>query len=210
MIGNNTKARFITIEGVEGVGKTTNIRFITSLLEAANIPYIVTREPGGTAVAELIRQLLLQKRDEHICELTELLLIFAARAQHIHHVIAPALQDGKWVVCDRFTDATYAYQGGGRGLSMSTIATLEAMVQGELRPDITYILDLAPEIGLRRARERGELDRFELEKVEFFNRVREAYLMRANEEPERCVVIDAATPLESVQTEIRKHLEALL
>ncbi len=106
MISNSTKARFITIEGVEGVGKTTNIRFITSLLEAANIPYIVTREPGGTAVAELIRQLLLQKRDEHICELTELLLIFAARAQHIHHVIAPALQAGKWVVCDRFTDAT--------------------------------------------------------------------------------------------------------
>lgn len=210
MISNSTKARFITIEGVEGVGKTTNIHFITSLLEAANIPYIVTREPGGTPLAELIRQLLLQKRNEHICELTELLLIFAARAQHIHHVIAPALQAGKWVVCDRFTDATYAYQGGGRGLSMSTIETLEAMVQGELRPDITYILDLAPEIGLLRARQRGELDRFELEKVEFFNRVRKAYLMRASKEPERCVVIDAATPLESVQTEIRNHLEALL
>lgn len=210
MTSNIARARFITIEGVEGVGKTTNIQFITSLLEAAKIPYIVTREPGGTPVAELIRQLLLQKRDEHICELTELLLIFAARAQHIHHVITPALQKGIWVVCDRFTDATYAYQGGGRGLSLSTIAALETMVQGELRPDITYILDLAPEIGLMRARQRGELDRFELEKVEFFNRVRDAYLMRASADPERCVVIDAAMPLESVQTEIRKHLETLL
>ena len=210
MISKTAKARFITIEGVEGVGKTTNIQFITAMLEAANVPYIVTREPGGTPVAELIRQLLLHKREEHICELTELLLIFAARAQHLHHVIAPALQAGKWVVCDRFTDATYAYQGGGRGLSKSTIAALETMVQGELRPDTTYILDLAPEIGLQRARHRGELDRFEQEKVEFFNRVREAYLTRASQDPDRCVVIDAAMTLESVQTEIRRHLETML
>ncbi len=210
MISNSAEARFITIEGVEGVGKTTNIQFITSLLEKAEIPYIVTREPGGTPVAELIRQLLLTKRDEQICELTELLLIFAARAQHIHQVIAPALQAGKWVVCDRFTDATYAYQGGGRGLSVEVIAVLESMVQGELRPDLTYILDLAPEIGLHRARQRGELDRFEQEKIDFFNRVRAAYLARASTDPERCVIIDAAKTLENVQTDIRRHLETIL
>ena len=210
MISSTAKARFITIEGVEGVGKTTNIQLITAQLEKARIPFIVTREPGGTPVAELIRQLLLTKRDEHICELTELLLIFAARAQHIHHVIAPALREGKWVVCDRFTDATYAYQGGGRGLSMEKIAALETMVQGELRPDITYILDLAPEIGLHRARQRGELDRFEQEKIEFFNRVRAAYLARASRDPERCVVIDAGMALLAVQSAIRNHLDVIL
>jgi len=210
MISSTAKARFITIEGVEGVGKTTNIQFITAQLEKAKIPFIVTREPGGTPVAELIRQLLLTKRDEHICELTELLLIFAARAQHIHYVIAPALREGKWVVCDRFTDATYAYQGGGRGLSMEKIAALETMVQGELRPDITYILDLAPEIGLHRARQRGELDRFEQEKIEFFNRVRAAYLARASRDPERCVVIDAGMALLAVQSAIRNHLDVIL
>ncbi len=203
-------ARFITVEGVEGVGKTTNIRFITQCLDRAGVSYVLTREPGGTVVAESIRQLLLAKQDENLCELTELLLVFAARAQHIKRVIEPALASGKWVISDRFTDATYAYQGGGRGLSTDTISQLETLVQGDLRPDVTYILDLPPATGLNRASQRGELDRFELEKLAFFDKVRAAYLDRAAQEPERCVVINADAALEKVQLNIRKHLEGLL
>ncbi|MDP1930640.1 MAG: dTMP kinase [Gammaproteobacteria bacterium] len=203
-------ARFITVEGVEGVGKTTNIRFITQCLHTAGVSYVLTREPGGTVVAESIRQLLLAKQDENLCELTELLLVFAARAQHIKRVIEPALANGKWVICDRFTDATYAYQGGGRGLSMNTIAQLENLVQGDLRPDVTYILDLPPAIGLKRANQRGELDRFEQEKLEFFDKVRAVYLERAAQEPERCIIIDAQAALATVQYNIGKHLKGLL
>lgn len=203
-------ARFITIEGGEGVGKSTNIQFITARLQQAGVDFVLTREPGGTALAEKIRDLLLNKHHEPVAEMTELLLIFAARAQHLQQVIAPALRAGKWVVCDRFTDATYAYQGGGRGLSKNSIATLETLVQGELRPDLTYLLDLAPEIGLARASKRAALDRFELEKIEFFERVRACYLERAAAEPERCVVIDAAAELTQVQTDILAHLESLL
>lgn len=203
-------ARFITVEGVEGVGKTTNILFITQCLDAAGVSYVLTREPGGTVVAESIRSLLLAKQEENLCELTELLLVFAARAQHIKQVIEPALAKGTWVICDRFTDATYAYQGGGRGLSVQTIAQLENLVQGDLRPDVTYILDLAPVTGLQRATQRGELDRFELEKLEFFDRVRAAYLDRARQEPGRCIVINADATLDAVQSDIRKHLEGLL
>ncbi len=209
MIRNNG-ARFITVEGVEGVGKTTNIRFIAQCLDRAGVSYVLTREPGGTSIAESIRQLLLAKQDENLCEMTELLLIFAARAQHIQKVIAPALSIGKWVISDRFTDATYAYQGGGRGLSMETIAQLETLVQGELRPDATYILDLPPATGLTRATQRGELDRFELEKLEFFDKVRAVYLNRAAQEPGRCVVINAEAALETVEADIRRHLEGLL
>jgi dTMP kinase len=204
------KGQFITIEGVEGVGKTTNIAFIRKLLTDRDIHYVVSREPGGTAFAEKIRDLLLSHHRERICEMTELLMIFAARAQHIEHVIAPALDAGKWVVCDRFTDATYAYQGGGRGLDINTIARLESMVQGVLRPALTLILDLPPEIGLQRARTRGDLDRFEEEKIDFFNRVRENYLQRAALEPNRCKVIDASLPLASVQSDIRTYLEEIL
>lgn len=203
-------ARFITVEGVEGVGKSTNIRFITQCLDSAGVSYVLTREPGGTVVAESIRHLLLAKQEENLCELTELLLVFAARAQHISQVIAPALANGTWVICDRFTDATYAYQGGGRGLSMSVISQLETLVQGDLRPDVTYILDLPPATGLQRATQRGELDRFEVEKLEFFDRVRAAYLDRARHEPERCIVINADASLETVQSDIRRHLEGLL
>lgn len=203
-------ARFVTVEGVEGVGKTTNIRFITQCLDSAGVNYILTREPGGTVVAESIRHLLLAKQEENLCELTELLLVFAARAQHIKKVIEPALESGTWVICDRFTDATYAYQGGGRGLSMSVIAQLETLVQRDLRPDVTYILDLPPATGLQRATQRGELDRFELEKLEFFDRVRATYLDRAGHEPERCIVINADAALEVVQSDIRRHLEELL
>lgn len=203
-------ARFITVEGVEGVGKSTNIQFITQCLDEAGVHYVLTREPGGTVVAEAIRQLLLAKQEEDLCELTELLLVFAARAQHIKKVIEPALANGKWVICDRFTDATYAYQGGGRGLSVSAIAQLENLVQGDLRPDVTYLLDLPPATGLQRASQRGELDRFEVEKLEFFDRVRAAYLDRARQEPERCIVINADTSLDAVQSEIRRHLDGFL
>ena len=175
----DSKARFITIEGIEGVGKSTNIDFITRYLDRAGLPWTVTREPGGTPLAEQIRQLLLAQHSETMAEMTELLLIFAARAQHLAQVIRPALAQGRWVVSDRFTDATYAYQGGGRGLSSETIARLELLVQEELRPDLTIILDLDPGTGLERARQRASLDRFELEKLGFFERVRKSYLQRA-------------------------------
>ncbi|MCB1665713.1 MAG: dTMP kinase [Pseudomonadales bacterium] len=202
--------RFITIEGGEGVGKSTNIQCIQERLRQAGIDFVLTREPGGTELAEKIRTLLLDCHDEPMAEMTELLLIFAARAQHLAQVIRPALAAGKWVLCDRFTDATYAYQGGGRGLSVSAIAALEHLVQQDLRPDLTYLLDLSPDVGLSRASKRAALDRFELEKIEFFERVRATYLQRAAAEPERCVVIDAGEPLAQVQAAILQHLETLI
>ncbi len=204
------KGKFITIEGGEGVGKSTNIQLITRRLEQAGIPFVLTREPGGTPLAETIRGVLLETREEPMAEMTELLLIFAARAQHLARVIVPALEAGKWVVCDRFTDATYAYQGGGRGLSKAAISELETLVQGLLRPDLTYLLDLAPAVGLERASKRASLDRFEQEKVEFFERVRHTYLERAQQDAQRCVVIDAGQALEDVQASLLRHLETLL
>ncbi len=200
------QAGFITIEGIEGVGKSTNIEFITRCLDEFGVDWTITREPGGTVLAELIRKLLLDQHTEPMAEMAELLLIFAARAQHLAQVINPALAAGRWVVSDRFTDATYAYQGGGRGLNSDTIAQLETLVQGELRPDLTFILDLDPEIGLTRARQRATLDRFELEKISFFERVRHTYLERAAAEPRRCKVIDASNSLELVQRDIFNHL----
>ena len=202
--------KFITLEGGEGVGKTTNLQYITELLTSRGIDFVVTREPGGTRLAENIRTLLLGDHEEEVSEMTELLLIFAARAQHLSKVIMPALAAGKWVVSDRFTDATYAYQGGGRGLNEQTIAQLEQIVQGDLRPDLTLVLDLAPEIGLERARKRAALDRFEREKLEFFSRVREAYRQRAMLEPKRCILIDASQPLDQVQHDILEALERVL
>ncbi len=202
--------KFITLEGGEGVGKTTNLQYITQLLTSRGIDFVVTREPGGTRLAENIRTLLLGDHEEEVSEMTELLLIFAARAQHLSKVIMPALAAGKWVVSDRFTDATYAYQGGGRGLNEQTIAQLEQIVQGDLRPDLTLVLDLAPEIGLERARKRAALDRFEREKLEFFSRVREAYRQRAMLEPKRCILIDASQPLDQVQHDILEALERVL
>ena len=201
---------FITIEGVEGVGKSTNIEFIKKYLDNLNIDYLVTREPGGTLLAENIRDLLLSIDDDSPVELCELLLIFSARAQHIQKVIEPALERGIWVICDRFTDATYAYQGGGRGMNTGLISELETMVQGSLRPDLTIILDLDPETGLRRARNRGELDRFEREHVEFFIKVREAYLQIAANFPKRCAVINAGKELGEVSQDIALLLKTRL
>ncbi len=204
------RGKFITLEGGEGVGKTTNVAFIKAHLEQHNIPVVVTREPGGTVLAEKIRQLLLDPNSEKICEKTELLLMFAARAQHIKHVIEPALNQGNWVLCDRFTDATYAYQGGGRNMKVSTIECLEQLVQGSLRPDLTLLLDAPVEIGLQRAKARGVLDRFEAEKITFFEHVRRAYLLQAELNPRRIKLIKANQPLGDVQRNITDVLRVLL
>jgi dTMP kinase len=196
------RGKFITLEGGEGVGKTTNLTFIKDYLQQQNITVTVTREPGGTALAEKIRHLVLDIDGESIAETTELLLMFAARAQHIQHVIEPALAQGNWVLCDRFTDATYAYQGGGRKVSIATIALLERLVQGDLRPDLTLLLDAPIEIGMERAQKRGAFDRFEAEKISFFTGVRDMYLSRAAEQPNRIKVIQANQPLADVQKDI--------
>ena len=194
-----TRGKFITLEGGEGVGKTTNLIFIKDYLQQHAIPVVVTREPGGTVLAEKIRHLLLDKDSEAVSEHAELLMIFAARAQHIKHVIEPALVKGVWVLCDRFTDATYAYQGGGRNMRVSTIEWLEHLVQGNLRPDLTVLLDAPVEIGIERARERGAFDRFESEKISFFEQVRRAYLLQAELHPERIKLIKANQSLADVQ-----------
>ena len=202
--------RFITLEGGEGVGKTTNMAYIQALLEEQNIPLLLTREPGGTALAENIRQLLLDKEQESIAPQTELLMMFAARAQHIKHVITPALEQGTWVLCDRFTDATYAYQGGGRNMALSSIQWLENFVQGDLRPDLTLLLDAPIQLGMQRAQKRGKLDRFESEKMAFFEQVRQSYLSIAAQQPERVKIIDATQKLSSVQAQIKQMLSAFI
>ncbi len=199
--------RFITVEGGEGVGKTTNLDFIESLLRSDGHDVVRTREPGGTPLAESVRELLLAPRDEPVSELAELLLVFAARAQHIEQVIKPALARGQWVLCDRFTDATYAYQGAGRGMDVTAIAKLEQLVQQNLRPDLTLLLDVPVEIGMSRASARSTPDRFESEQLHFFELVRAEYLQRASDEPERFVIIDASPELAEVQQQIRRALE---
>ena len=204
------RGKFITLEGGEGVGKTTNLKFIKHYLEQHNTPVVTTREPGGTALAEKIRQLLLDNDSEAVSETAELLLIFAARAQHIKHVIEPALAEGTWVICDRFTDATYAYQGGGRNMRISTIESLENWVQGTLRPDLTILLDAPVEIGLERARLRSAFDRFESEKTNFFEQVRRAYLLQLELNPQRIKLIKANQPLIDVQKALIDLIQPLL
>jgi dTMP kinase len=191
------------------VGKSTNIAFIQSQLESKGIQCLITREPGGTPLAEEIREVLIKNRDEIVVSETELLLMFAARAQHLHQKIMPALSEGKWVISDRFTDATYAYQSGGRGVSASNVGLLENFVQGDLRPDLTLLLDAPPEVGMARARGRGQLDRFEEEKSAFFDRVRRNYLSRAAAEPKRFKVVDATQILSAVQRDIAELLREL-
>ena len=198
--------KFITIEGGEGVGKSTNADFIQSVLESRGCEVVVTREPGGTALGEALRSILLSADIESPVAMAELLIIFAARAQHLTTVIEPALAAGKWVLCDRFTDATYAYQGWGRNIDQRAIASLEQLVQGARRPDLTVLLDMDPSLGLARAKERAELDRFEQEELAFFSRVREGYLARAKEEPARWLIIDAAKTLDEVTTVIGQAL----
>ncbi len=202
------RGRFITLEGGEGVGKSTNLAFVAERLEAAGVRVVTTREPGGTPLAEAIRTLLLEVSEEPMAELTELLLVFAARAQHLARVIEPALAQGTWVVCDRFTDATYAYQGGGRGLDPAVIAELEALVQRGLEPDLTLYLDLPLEAAERRLGDR-ERDRFEREQRAFFQRVREAYLARASA-CSRFRVIDADASIPEVQRRLARVLDAFV
>lgn len=201
---------FITLEGPEGAGKSTNREYLAELLMQAGIEVVLTREPGGTPLAERIRELLLAPDSEVMAVDTELLLMFAARAQHLAGVIRPALARGAVVLCDRFTDATYAYQGGGRGLAHERIAILEQFVQGDLRPDLTLVFDLPVEVGLARAAARGQLDRFEQEQQSFFEAVRQTYLARAAQAPERYRVLDAAQPLSQVQADLAALFPALL
>lgn len=201
---------FITLEGPEGAGKSTNREYLADRLREHGVDVLLTREPGGTPLAERIRELLLDPSEEPMAADTELLLVFAARAQHLQQVIRPALARGCVVLCDRFTDATYAYQGGGRGLPIERIAQLEQFVQGELRPDLTLIFDLPVETGLARAAARGRLDRFEQEGRSFFDAVRQAYLQRAEQAPQRYRVLDAGQTLAQVQADIDALLPSLL
>ena len=204
-------ARFITIEGIEGVGKSTQISCLSAELTVRGIAHEVTREPGGTPLAEKIRRLVLERGEESLPAMGELLLMFAGRAVHLANRIEPALCAGRWVICDRFTDATYAYQGGGRGVDASDIAVLERLVQGMRRPDLTLLLDASVAEGLERARSRNAAaptDRFESERAEFFERVRALYLARARAEPGRIVVIDAGASIETVSASLMRAIEA--
>jgi len=198
-----TKGKFVTVEGGEGAGKSSNLAFIRDLLEQSGLEVVFTREPGGTALGEDIRDLLLGHKHTGMAMDTELMLMFAARAEHLARIILPALNAGKWVLCDRFTDASYAYQGGGRGIDMSRIQALEEWVQQGLKPDLTLLLDLPIETGLDRAGQRSEPDRFEVEQHAFFERVRSTYLEIANRDNQRVHIIDAAVPLVQVQEQIR-------
>jgi len=200
--------RFITIEGIEGVGKSTNVACIADYFRERGDTVVVTREPGGTELGERIRSLILDTPREGLSDLGELLLMFAARAEHLNDVIRPALQRGEVIVCDRFTDATFAYQGGGRGMDAAAIATLRDLVQAELEPDLTILLDADTDISAERVAARGDSkDRFEQEQVEFFRRVRRAYLATAEANPHRVRVVDAAQPLESVREQVTNILE---
>lgn len=210
MMTQQKQGLFLSVEGVEGGGKSTNIAYIANFLESAQIPFILTREPGGTEIAEAIRALLLDPKLPAMHADTELLLMFAARAEHLQTKILPALQAGKWVVCDRFTDASYAYQGGGRGIDLQKIARLETWVQGSLRPDATLLFDLEADIGLKRTQKRGKADRFEEEAIEFFNAVRAQYLYMAKQEPQRYHIIQAQYDLAKVQQQLQETLESLL
>ncbi|MFV1984598.1 MAG: dTMP kinase [Thiohalomonadales bacterium] len=203
------RGKFITIEGGEGVGKTTNMEYIENYLNNKNINLIVTREPGGTELGETLREIMLDPTQDKICADTELMLMFAARAQHLFQKIIPALKDGTWVLCDRFTDATYAYQGGGRGIELSRIEILENWVQGQLRPDLTILFDMPVELGIARAASRSDPDRFEREKLDFFERVRTTYRERAQQNTPQYKIIDAGKNLNEVQNQISDILDAL-
>ncbi len=206
---------FLTIEGCEGAGKTTAKGVVLQWLKAAGHEFIETREPGGTPLAEQLRSLVLSEHEEIVTDTTELLMVFAARSQNLSQRIEPALAEGKVVVCDRFTDATYAYQGGGRGIDEQCIAVLEQLVQGDRRPDMTLLLDIEPELGLARAKGRaieqgGSLDRIEQEAIEFFHRVRNVYLERAERYPGQYVVVDGGRSIAEVEANIIKALQVRL
>ena len=200
-----SSAKFITLEGSEGVGKSTQCTLLANAIAGEfGQSLCLTREPGGTALGESVRSILLETTLPPMDAMTELLLMFAARAEHLSEVIRPALNAGQWVLCDRFTDASYAYQGGGRGLGADAISILENLVQNELRPDLTIILDLDVDIAFRRIENRGQTDRFEREKREFFEKVRQVYLRRAKQFPDRIVIVDAAASIEEVHGAVRE------
>jgi len=202
--------RFLTFEGIEGVGKTTQVARLARALAAREVAHVVTREPGGTPLAENIRELVLCARSEVLPPVAELLLMFAARSVHLSNLIEPALRGGQWVICDRFTDATYAYQGAGRGIDEMSIVALESLVQGSRRPDLTIVLDVPVAVGLARSKKRDAgktRDRFEQERADFFERVREVYLARARANPLRVAVIDAGLPEDQVAEQILAELE---
>jgi len=201
---------FITVEGSEGAGKTTQLAFMRAYLEQAGYPVVLTREPGGTPLGEDMRALLLGHRHDGMALTTETLLMFAARAEHLERVIQPALAAGRWVLCDRFTDATYAYQGGGRGLPPERIAILEDWVQGALRPDLTLVFDLPVAVGLERAGRRSAADRFEREETAFFERIRAVYRDRARRKPDRYRIVDANRSVETVRAEVEAILAVWL
>ena len=202
--------KFITIEGIEGVGKSTNIDFLVGLIEAHGHTVLQTREPGGTPIAEDIRRILKEHGNEPMSDVAELLLLFAARSINVNNSIRPALAAGTWVVSDRFTDSTRAYQGGGRGFSRERIEWLAEFVHGDLQPDLTILLDAPVETALLRAGRRGDPDRFEVEQAEFFSTVRETYLQLAEQQPERFVVVDVSRDLDSVREVIQQIATMLL
>ena len=204
------KGLFITLEGIEGAGKSTAVDFIEDFLTKEGHDVIKTREPGGTVVGEQIREILLKNENYTLTYDTELLLVFSARAQHIQEVILPALSSGKIILCDRFTDASYAYQGGGRGIDASRINLLEKWVQGDLRPNLTLLFDLDVSIGMQRTKKRSDADRFEREEINFFEKIRNTYLERAKNEPQRFRIINSASSLESVKEQIITILKDFL
>ena len=201
------KPRFITLDGIDGAGKSTNLAVMKAWFEKHQLPVLFTREPGGTPAGEALREILLNPATQ-VSQRTETLLMFAARQQHLETVILPALKNGTHVVSDRFTDVTFAYQGGGRGVPLQDIATLEHWVQGDFRPDLTLLLDVPLEVSMARINQTREKDRFEQEEAEFFNRVREVYLQRANEQPERYAVIDSSQSLDAVKNQIETALDS--
>jgi dTMP kinase len=203
------RGRFITLEGGEGVGKSTNLAFLEQTLRQQGLPVVVTREPGGTSTAERIRSLLLDRDLGSLALEAELLLVFAARADHLKQVIYPSLEQGSWVLCDRFTDATYAYQGGGRGMNPSRIEYLELWIQQGFQPDLTLLFDAPVDLGMSRVVQRGERDRFEVEQMDFFERIRQAYLDRAERNPGRIRVIDAGRPIEEVKADVLRIVREL-
>lgn len=205
LVKDSYRGYFITIEGQDGAGKSSNIEAILNVLKKHDINFVTTREPGGTELGEVLRGVLLGSNSTYtgsISDMSELLLVFAARAQHLDQVIVPALEQGTWVVCDRFTDATFAYQGGGRDMGSETIERLQELVQGPLKPDMTVLLDVPVQVGEDRAGARSKPDRFELENIEFKQKVRDAYLKLANDEPNRVKLVNANNDLETVQGDV--------
>ena len=204
------RGKFITVEGIEGVGKSTNLAVLVETIKDAGFEVVATREPGGTPLAEDIRDLLMHRADEPIPPIAEVLMMFSARALNVENVIKPALAAGKWVVCDRFTDSTHAYQAGGRGVTEDVVDTLARWVHDTTRPDLTLLLDAPVEVGRARAESRGDPDRFERERGAFFTRVRERYLSLAKREPQRIRIIDTSAELERVTAAVREEVSRFI